>query len=131
MLVLAFSRRSNRQIESWTHRLNAALSRRPQESQGALLLYNIIVLAGTPRLVRGVIRRAIRSGVPEERQGKYRIVEHDDAFWRALAAVDDADQAHVLRVGPAGRVCVRKVGPVTDQALADILEARCPIDPEP
>ncbi|MDE0366813.1 MAG: hypothetical protein OXP09_14710 [Gammaproteobacteria bacterium] len=125
VLVLAFSRKSNRQVESWTHRLNAILSRPSQEHQGGLRFYNVIVLAEAPRLVRGMIRRAIRSGVPKVNQGKYRIVERDAAFWRALAAVDDASQAHVLRIDPGGRVCERKVGPVTDQALADILEARC------
>ena len=131
VLVLAFSRGSSRQIEGWTHQLNAALACRSHVPGGCLRFYNVIVLARMPGLVRGLIRRAIRSGVPKERQGKYRIVEHGDVFWRALATVDDADQAYVLRVDSFGRVCARQVGPVTAQALADILDARCASAPEP
>ena len=88
-------------------------------------IYNVFVLAGAPRFVRGMIRRAIRSSVPEAHRSTFYIVEKNDAFWRTLAAADDADAAYVLRLDPTGRTCARHVGPVTDAALATLLEAAC------
>ena len=124
VLVVGFSQESNPEAQAWSRRLQATLGTSAAEAD--VPFFNIIVLAGAPRLVRGLIRRGIRSGVPREQHGLYYIVNEDDEFWLALAAVDDEDQVHVLRVDPAGRTCRRHVGPVTDEALAGMLEAACP-----
>ena len=120
ILVLGFSRESNAEVREWSRRLREA------SRDARVPIYNVFVLAGAPGLVRGMIRRAIRSSVPEAHRGAYYIVEKDDAFWRTLAAEDDADAVYVLRLDPTGRTCARHVGPVTDAALATLLEAACP-----
>lgn len=122
VLVLGFSQQSNPQAREWSERIRAKAGSRGDQS---VPLYNIIGLVGAPRLVRGMIRRGIRRGIPEEDRGMFFIVEEDDAFWRALAAVDDDAPAYVLRVNPKGVVCARHVGPATEQAVARILEAHC------
>ena len=121
ILVIGFSRESNPEVREWSRQLRAA----PKNARPPI--YNVFVLAGAPRLVRGMIRRAIRSGVPEEHRGAFYIVEKGDAFWRDLAAADAPDTAYVLRLDPTGRVCARHVGPATQGALAGILEAACPV----
>ena len=122
LLVLGFSRQSNPQAREWSRQLRAKSN--GQGNQG-VPLYNVVGLVGAPRFVRGLVRRGISSGVAEEDRGTFFIVEEDDAFWRALAAVDDDKPAYVLRVNPKGDVCARHVGPATAQAVARILEARC------
>lgn len=120
ILVLGFSRESNPEVREWSRRLRGA------SPDVRVPIYNVFVLAGAPRLVRGMIRRAIRSSVPEAHRSSFYIVEKNDTFWRALAAANDADAAYVLRLDPTGRACARHVGPVTDGALAKMLETACP-----
>lgn len=122
LLVLGFSRQSNPQAREWSLQLRA---RSGETGHQGVPLYNVVGLVGAPRFVRGMVRRGIRSGVPEADRGTFFIVEEDDAFWRALAAVDDDKPAYVLRVNPKGVVCARHVGPATEEAVARILEASC------
>lgn len=122
ILVLGFSRQSNPQAREWSLQLGAKSA---EQRRHGVPLYNVIGLVGAPRLVRGLIRRGIRSGVPEEYRSTFYIVEEDDAFWRALAAVDDDSPAYVLRLNPKGVVCARHVGPANEQDVVRILEASC------
>ena len=123
ILVIGFSRESNPQAREWALQLRAKSS--GQRAQD-IPLYNIVVLVGAPRLVRGLVRRGIRAGVAEEDRSTFYIVEEDDTFWRTLAAVEDDAPAYILRVDPKGLVCARHIGPATDQAVAQILETPCP-----
>jgi len=123
VLVLGFSRESNPQAREWYRQLRVRSS---GQGHARVPLYNVVVLVGAPRLVRGLVRRGIRSGVAEEDRSTFYIVEEDDAFWRALAAVEDDAPAYILRVDPKGLVCRRHVGPATEQAVARILAAPCP-----
>lgn len=122
ILVLGFSQQSNPQAREWSQQLRTMSG--GQGHQG-VPLYNVIGLVGAPRLVRGMIRRGIRSGIPREDRRMFYIVEEDDAFWRALAAVDDDAPAYVLRLNPKGVVRARHVGPASEQAVARILDAPC------
>ena len=124
ILVLGFSRESNPQAREWGLQLRAKSA---ENGHQGVPLHNVVVLVGAPRFVRGLIRRGIRAGVPEEDRSTFYIVEEDDTFWRALAAVEDDAPAYILRVDPKGLVCARHVGPATDQAVARILEAPCPV----
>ena len=123
ILVLGFSRESNPQAREWVLQLGAK-----SDGPGHLgvPLYNVVVLVGAPRFVRGLIRRGIRSGVPEEDRSTFYIVEEDDTFWRTLAAVEDDAPAYILRVDPKGLVCARHVGAASEDAVAQILETPCP-----
>lgn len=122
VLVIGFSRESNPQAREWAEQLRG---RSGGQGHQGVPLYNVVVLVGAPRLVRGLVRRGIRAGVAEEDRSTFYIVEEDDAFWRALAAADDDDPAYVLRVNPSGGVCARQVGPATEQAVDRILQASC------
>ena len=122
LLVLGFSRQSNPQAREWFRQLRAKSS---GQGDRGVPLYNVVGLVGAPRFVRGMVRRGIRSGVAEEDRSTFFIVEQDDAFWRALASVDDDRPAYVLRVNPNGVVCARHVGPATEQDVVRILEAPC------
>lgn len=125
LLVIGFSRESNAEARDWSRRLAAALDAAPTPAD-RLPLFNIVVLAGAPRLVRSLVRRSMRSAIPEQQHGMFFTAEDDAEYWRSLAAVTDDDVAYVLRVDPSGRVCGRHQGAVTDQALAVLLDVACP-----
>lgn len=123
ILVLGFSRESNPQAREWGLQLRAKSA---ENGHQGVPLHNVVVLVGAPRFVRGLIRRGIRAGVPEEDRSTFYIVEEDDTFWRALAAVEDDAPAYILRVDPKGLVCARHVGAASEDAVAQILETPCP-----
>ena len=124
VLVVGFSRESNPQAREWAVQLRAKSG---GEAAYGVPLHNVVVLVGAPRFVRGLIRRGIRSGVPEEDRSTFYIVEENDTFWRTLAAVEDDAPAYILRVDPKGLVCARHVGAATEDAVAQILETPCPV----
>ena len=126
LLVIGFSRESNQEARAWDERLSHEVNQRATGTAERIPIYNVVVLAGAPRLVRGMVRRLMKGAIPEARHASYYIVEEQAEHWRALASAADEGAAYVLRIDPAGRVCDRHKGPVTDHALASLLSRRCP-----
>ena len=129
LLVIGFSRESNQEARAWDERLSHEMNNPAKPAAERLPIYNVVVLAGAPRLVRGMVRRLMKGAIPKPRHASYYIVEEQAEVWRALAGVarePDEGVAYVLRIDPAGRVCDRQQGPVTDHALASLLTRRCP-----
>ncbi len=126
LLVIGFSRESNAEARAWDERLSHEMNNPAKPAAERLPIYNVVVLAGAPRLVRGMVRRLMKGAIPNPRHASYYIVEEQAEYWRALAKVADEGVAYVLRIDLAGRVCERQQGPVTDHALANLLTPGCP-----
>ena len=119
LLVVGFSRASNDQTQPWREALDAA-DRVPPT-------YSVLVLAGAPRFVRGLIARAARRAVPDEDHHSVLIVAENGDGWRALVDFepDAEDAAYVVRVDGLGGRCFRHVGPVTDATIRAAQDAAC------
>ena len=129
LLVIGFSRESNQEARAWDERLSHEMNNPDTVAAERLPIYNVVVLAGAPRLVRSLVRRLMKGAIPKAKHATYYIVEEHAEYWRALAGVarePDEGAAYVLRIDPAGRVCGRHRGPVNDHALASLLTGRCP-----
>ena len=129
LLVIGFSRESNQEARAWDERLGHEMNKPATGAAERIPVYNVVVLAGAPRLVRGMVRRLMKGAVPKARHATYYIVEEQAECWRALAGVagePDEGAAYVLRIDPTGRVCSRHKGPVSDRALASLLTRGCP-----
>ena len=126
LLVIGFSRESNQQARAWDERLSHEMNTPASAAAERLPMFNVVVLAGAPRLIRSMVKRLMKSTIPEARHASYYIVEEQAEYWRALAAVADEAAAYVLRIDPAGRVCSRHEGPVSDHALENLLTRGCP-----
>ena len=120
VLVVGFDRSAAPQVRLWRRYIDGIDS--------APSVASVLVIDGMPRLVRGVLTRTIRGGVPEEREDSIYLVTEDGEAWRDLARIDEvdgADDAYVLRFDGKGRVCFRHVGGVTDAAASALLAADC------
>ena len=128
LLVIGFSRESNQEARAWDERLSHEMNNLATVAAERLPIYNVVVLAGAPRLVRSMVRRLMKGAIPRARHATYYIVEEQAEYWRALAGVareTDEGAAYVLRIDPAGRVCGRHKGSVNDHALASLLTRGC------
>jgi hypothetical protein len=113
VLVLGFSKSSGDICKGWGQRL-AETYRDSRE----VTYYQMPVLESVPKLIRGMVTKSIRSGVPEAEQAHFLPTFSDEAEWRKVARYANSDDAYVLVVDGEGRVRWQTSGKVTDAGFA-------------
>ena len=114
VLVVGFSRASGEQISDWGRLIEA------QYGQSRELTYfEIPMLAGMPKLLRGMVIKQMSSTVPGPERAHFVPLTEDDKPWRAVARYDKADDAYVLVVNGGGVLLWQTEGEATDAAWAD------------
>lgn len=117
VLVLGFSRGSQGQVTTWGRRLAAEW-----KDSASVVYYEMPMLAGVPRLLRGVVTRSMKSSIPERAQSRFVPITSDEDAWRALAHYSKGDDAYVLVVDGDGRVIWQTEGEATDAAFGEVKE---------
>jgi hypothetical protein len=113
VLVLGFSKSSGDVCKGWGQRL-AESYRDSQE----VTYFQMPVLESVPKLIRGMVVKSIRSGVPAAEQPHFLPVFSNEAEWRTIARYSNADDAYVLVVDGEGGVRWQTSGRVTDTGFA-------------
>ena len=114
VLVVGFSRASGEQVADWGRLIEA------QYGQSRDLTYfEIPMLAGTPKVLRGMVVKQMSSTVPGPERAHFVPLTEDDKPWRAVAHYDQADDAYVLVVNGGGALLWRTEGEATDMAWAE------------
>lgn len=80
-----------------------------------------MVLDGVPGLVRSMILKQVRSGVPRERHGTFLVVTDDVPTWRRFLEVGDEDDAYVALLDSKGVVVWRYQGALNETAYRELL----------
>jgi len=109
VLVLGFSKKSGDVCKGWGQRLAEGY-----RDSHDVMYFQMPVLESVPKLIRGMVMRSIKSGVPEGVQAHFLPVFSDEAEWRTIARYSNADDAYVLVVDGEGRVRWQTSGKVTD-----------------
>lgn len=120
VLVIGFGRAAGEQVRPWRTHIDGI--------ESGPLVASVMVIDGVPGLLRGVLTKAMRGEVAEERQPTIYLVTEDGDAWRELVRFDEtdgADAAYVLRFDAQGQVCFRHVGAITDVAATGLLAANC------
>ena len=81
--------------------------------------FEIAVLAGAPKLVRGMIVRRMGSSVPFDERAHFVPLLDGEPAWRAVAHYHKPEDAYVLLVDRKGVVLSRIEGDATNAAYAD------------
>ena len=115
VLVLGFSRGSQQAVTDWGRKLAADYRDSP-----AVLYYEMPMLAGVPRLMRGLVVRQMRSSVPERAWPRFAPLTEDEKAWRSLAHYTSEEDAYVLLVDGEGNVRWQTEGPPSDMAYATL-----------
>lgn len=106
LLIIGFTRGSQDQTKAWSLR---ARDRFPA--------WSIAVLEDVPRLLRGMVTRGIRSGLPKEQHGRFVLVYQGEKQLKQAAGFGRPDDAYLLVIDGAGAVRWSFHGPVTDAAI--------------
>lgn len=115
VLVVGFSREAQGAVRDWGRRLAAEYG-----ASGTVGYYEVAMLAGAPRLVRGLIVRAMKKDVSERGQAHFLPVADHEAEWRALAHYDRPEAAYVVVVDGVGNVRWTASGALTESAYAEM-----------
>lgn len=113
VLVLGFSKSSGGVCKGWGLRL--AESHRDSHD---VMYFQMPVLESVPKLLRGMVMRSIKSGVPEAEQPHFLPVFSHEAEWRTIARYSNPDDAYILVVDGQGNVRWQTSGKVTDAGFA-------------
>ena len=105
VFVLGFSKSSGDVCKGWGQRL--AESYRNSDS---VMYYQMPVLESVPKLIRGMVTKSIKSGVPEAEQPHFLPVFTGEAEWRKVARYANSDDAYVVVVDAESKGPVADVG---------------------
>jgi hypothetical protein len=97
--VFGFSREGGDDATRWNERLTSDSTTRSRVDAVV-----VAELGGAPRLVRGLIARGIKRGVPPSVRDQMMVLDHDDALWKRRLAVSETSHAYVVLIAPNGRV---------------------------
>jgi hypothetical protein len=117
VLLLGFSKSSGDVCKGWGQRLAATY---PESSR--VMYYQMPVLESVPKLIRGMVLKSMRSGVPEAEQLHFMPMFSDEAEWKKIARYANADDAYVLVVDGEGRIRWQTSGKVTDAGFVALKE---------
>lgn len=101
LLIMGFTQGSSRQTSDW------AKKTQPLSDSGLCEVWSMALLEAVPRLLRGMVVRGIRSGVPKDRQDHFLIVyRSEDEVKKAVGYSPglDADAAWLLLLGKNGTI---------------------------
>src|ERR1017187_6302787 len=114
VLVVGFSRASGEPVANWGRLIEAQYG----QSRG-LTYFEIPMLAGTPKVLRGMVVKQMSSTVPGPERAHFVPLTEADKPWRAVAHYDKPDDAYVLVVNGGGALLWRTEGEATDMAWAE------------
>ena len=119
VLLVGFSRDANAEVRPWWEALQAA------RSEHDFTPYNVSVIEGAPGFMQAMIRRGMREQAKPSRRDYLLLVTEGAQAWRALLGAQDDAAAHVVRFNEGGGICLRHVGPLTDDALQAMVLGDC------
>ncbi len=116
VLIVGFSQSSRDSITGWSRRLAA-----DYRSSPTVLYYEMPVLAGVPKFLRGAVLGKIKKDVPARAQPRFvPIVDHEDE-WKSAVGFDRPDDAYLLLVDGSGTIRSHMAAAApTDQTYADL-----------
>jgi hypothetical protein len=117
VLVLGFSRDSRTADSAWGKRLAADYRESP-----TVWCYEMPVLAGAPRMIRGLIVKSMKSSVPAGEQARFVVILDNEAAWKTVAHYGRPDDPYVLVVDSQGNVVWQTQGVLTDAGYVALKE---------
>jgi hypothetical protein len=113
VLVIGFSQGSRDAVTVWGKKLAVDYYDSP-----AVAYYEMPVLAGVPKLMRGFVAGRIKAAVSDRGRPHFVPLVENEAAWRSLVHYTAPDDAYVLVVDGFGVVRWQTQGQATDAAYA-------------
>lgn len=98
-IAFGFSEKAGKVVRAWADKLG-----------DDVLLYQVPVLEGVPKIFRGLTERSIRNDTPKARHSRLLLLYREEAEWRTRLGVQDEDTAYLVVLDTSGRVVMRHAG---------------------
>ena len=122
VVLVAFKRGQQDDVDTWTPRLRELAADRPE-----LRVYELPTLASSCRIMRSFIDGGMRGGIPDSAVRAATITLYiDKRPYKAALRIPNEDEIHVFLVERGGRIRWRAVGPFTAEAAAELEAALQP-----
>jgi hypothetical protein len=115
VLVVGFSHASQGEVSSWGRLLDANYGK-----SNDVVYFELPMLAGAPKMMRGMIVKMMASSVPGAEKPHFVPLQAGEPAWRAVAHYDKPDDAYVMLVDDEGLVLWQTEGEATDAAWAEL-----------
>lgn len=115
VLIFGFSKNSKTANNAWASRLLADFAGQP-----FFTLYQLPVIEGAPRFVRGMIIASMRKDVPENRRDHFVPLVKGEAALKAFVQYKEPDDAYVVLLDRSAKVVKQVHGPVNDSTYSEI-----------
>lgn len=104
VVVAGFSRAGGSESGAWMKAIHA------DPAMKDLPVYTMAMLAGAPGFIRGMIKSAMKKGVPASDQAQFVVLTQDEQAWRTYFEVGSDKDAYVVLLDEAGKVVWRGHG---------------------
>jgi len=118
ILVLGFSHKSGDHCTPWDKRLAAEF-----HSDARIAYYQIPVLAGAPSLVRPMILKGMRKGVPAAEHSRFVPVYDHEAEWKKLVNFSAPDDPYLVLTRADGSVVWQTHGLLSESLYGELKNA--------
>jgi hypothetical protein len=115
VLVLGFSRASQKSTEAWAKRVQTDFG-----NSNGFELYQLPVLEEAPRFIRGMITSGMKKGVPENQRSNFVPVMHSEAELKKLVGYKEPDDAYVVVLDRSGKTAFQVHGATPDANYAGL-----------
>jgi len=115
LVVLGFSHASQTQVMNWGRLITADYGK-----ASGLAYYEIPMIGGAPKMLRGMIIKSMGKAVPADERPHFVPLVEDDKPWRAVAKYWKPDDAYLILVDGDGTVRWQVEGDATDAAYAGL-----------
>lgn len=113
IIVVGFSHSSQEQVANWGRLIAADYGKSPDVNY-----FELAMLAGAPKMLRGMIIKRMGSSVPFDERDHFIPVLEGEPAWRAVAHYNKPDDAYLLLVDKKGIVLWQTEGEPTDALYA-------------
>jgi len=113
VVIVGFSKSSGDAVNEWDKRALKELGNTAD-------VYQIAVLEDAPSFVRGMIKHAMKSATPADRQSHFLVVVKGEAELKKAASFSQADEPYVLVLNVSGEIVWKTHGAVSDSMVKEL-----------
>jgi hypothetical protein len=99
VLIVGFSRSSSAPSKEWAQRIDDDYKANP-----GFLYFQCPVIAGAPRMVRGMIMRGMKKDIPKDKYETFAVITQDENTWKQAAGYERSEEAYVLLLDASGKI---------------------------
>ena len=118
VLIVGFSRSGGDSARRWGKQLSQDLA-----GEKNLRIYSVAELQDAPKMVRGMIKHGMRSGLSREEQDFFVVLDQDEDAWKKAADFADTNDAYILLADSTGKILWKTHGKSPDAQSVNALRA--------